>query len=695
MREKIKYSPIILGYDIETSTTEYEDTKVAYPYLHGIIKTNFKHISKLDYSEKLQYHAFRTNKDVLDFFEEINNSTNERVLCYVHNLSYEYSFLAGMIKEKYGTIYDIENGSIPSDYYMGDSPRKPFKVVFPALPNIEFRCSYKILNKSLAKVGESIGLPKLEKQDNYQSQYTPWDNLPQEEYEYNKRDIEVTLYGVMYMATQGKEWFAKNTNDLAKIYSVTSYNKLCVQSMMGNRNTWYFRNHNLKLKPQNMQEYSILDRAYVGGYTHANIYYNDVDLSDVHSIDLTSAYPSNMVGFKYPTKMIKGTYKMYSQMQKVYDKVGFIGLFKFKNIKCVNDMSYISRSKCISISKDCVLDNGKVLKASELTIYVNEIQYNLIKKLYTYDECLVDDDNLLIMSKYKSLPKYYTDCIYQYAKQKTELKHTLETLKEGTEEYISTAYELMKTKNILNGLYGTHGMRYIRPELVFDGEKYTFRNPANVDEILEKAKNKYFDLVIAIYTTTYTHKVLFDAIIYLQKNNAEIVYCDTDSIKFFADNVTTEKVKNWVQEINDKMVKEIENTQGLKFNKDFGFISFDYEKCYKNFKTLGAKKYTYQLQDGYIGVTIAGVPKTFEKWVNNQYRRGRMHYTFDWFTYNTTIPHEITNKLTTNYQDDVYIDLPYYKGFTGVVLENCDYCLNNSIENKWVLEIEWYKEWSE
>lgn len=695
MKDKIKYSPIILGYDIETSTVEYGDTKVSYPYLHGIIKSSFNQLAKLDYTEKLDYRAYRTNKEIMDFFENVNNSTDERVICYVHNLSYEYSFLVGMIKEKYGTLYDIERGSIPSDYFMGDSPRKPFKVVFPPLPNIEFRCSYKILNKSLAKVGESIGLPKLDKHDNYQSQYTPVDRLPQEEYEYNKRDIEVTLYGVMYMARQGRDWFAKNTTDLAKIYSVTSYNKLCVQSMMGNRNTWYFRNHNLKLKPQNMHEYSILDKAYVGGYTHANIYYNDVDLSDVHSIDLTSAYPSNMVGFKYPTKMIKGTFEIYQKMSKVYDRVGFIGLVKFSNIKCINDMSYISRSKCITLSKDCVLDNGKILKASELTLYINEVQYDLIKKLYTYDECLVDDDNLLIMSAYKPLPKYYTNCIYEYAQTKTELKNRLENLKEGSEEYMSTAYELMKTKNILNGLYGTHGMRYIRPELVFDGEKYTLKNPTNAEEMLEKSKNKYFDLVIAIYTTTYTHKVLFDAIQYLQDKDCEIVYCDTDSIKFFADNVTSEKVKNWVQEINERMIKEIENPQGIKFNQDFAFISFDYEKCYKKFKTLGAKKYTYQLEDGYIGVTIAGVPKTFEKWVNHQYNRGRMAYPFDWFKIDSTIPHTITNKLTTKYQDNMYLDLPYYTGFTGVVLENCDYCLNNSIENKWLLEIEWNEEWSD
>ena len=110
---------------------------------------------------------------------------------------------------------------------------------------------------------------------------------------------------------------------------------------------------------------------------------------------------------------------------------------------------------------------------------------------------------------------------------------------------------------------------------------------------------------------------------------------------------------------------------------------------------MGAKKYTYQLENGYIGVTIAGVPKTFATWVNRQYQRGRMVYPFDWFKSDTTIPHDITNKLTTKYQDDVYIDLPYYKGFTGVVLEKCDYQLNNSIDNKWVLEIEWNSEWSD
>lgn len=439
--------------------------------------------------------------------------------------------------------------------------------------------------------------------------------------------------------------------------------------MLG-KNAWYMALKYNKLKPRTIKQYSLIDKAYVGGWTHSNYLYNGIILYTVHSIDLTSAYPSEMTSRMFPTRLYDGTWEKYIKMARV-EKVGFIAKFRFRNIKSKIDMSYIPSSKCTSIAKGTILNNGKIFHSDEIEIVINDVQFALIKEMYDIGSIEVDNNNFLLLTHWEYLPKYYLDAIYKYAKVKTELKEVLSNMKETEKDYNYINNEYMKSKNILNGIYGTHGMRYLRPQITKDGKQLK-PDTADFDNKMQSIKRKYFDMIIASYITTYTHETLYKGMKEVMENGGTILYCDTDSIKFQYDG----DVKELVRKINLK-IKPL-NDVGEMFHRDFGFCSFDYEKTYSKFKYLGAKKYTWE-HDVYIGVTVAGVPKRFERYLNtNQELKEKWFETFDeGFIFKA----DKTNKLSANYTQELEVFTYQNHVYHDMVnLENIDYKLANSLK---------------
>lgn len=90
----------------------------------------------------------------------------------------------------------------------------------------------------------------------------------------------------------------------------------------------------------------------------------------------------------------------------------------------------------------------------------------------------------------------------------------------------------------------------------------------------------------------------------------DVIYCDTDSIKFTGDH-RADFVK-----INGKLKQMAQDAGAYADNKDgkrYYLGTWDEEHAMTRFKTLGAKKYLYELQEGNernIYSTIAGVKKS-------------------------------------------------------------------------------------
>lgn len=87
---------------------------------------------------------------------------------------------------------------------------------------------------------------------------------------------------------------------------------------------------------------------------------------------------------------------------------------------------------------------------------------------------------------------------------------------------------------------------------------------------------------------------------------ADVIYCDTDSIKFTGDHrADFDRINKELQETAVKAGAYADNRDG----KRYYLGTWDQEDTMVRFKTLGAKKYLYELEDGRIRSTIAGVNK--------------------------------------------------------------------------------------
>ena len=71
--------------------------------------------------------------------ESIGYSLEKRLVCYVHNLSFEYQFI-----RKYFKWFDV----------FASEERKP--ITATTTTGIEFRCSYQLTGVGLEKVGEDL-----------------------------------------------------------------------------------------------------------------------------------------------------------------------------------------------------------------------------------------------------------------------------------------------------------------------------------------------------------------------------------------------------------------------------------------------------------------------------------------------------------------------------------------------------------
>lgn len=139
-----------------------------------------------------------------------------------------------------------------------------------------------------------------------------------------------------------------------------------------------------------------------------------------------------------------------------------------------------------------------------------------------------------------------------------------------------------------------------------------------VKEVLDDASTSYSTLFyypVGVWVTAYARRNLYMRIISSHEFDKSVVYCDTDSIKYYGDfdYVFEEYNKN----IFEKYKEVCKNFSQLKID-DFMPVDkkgvkhpigvFEDDGEYEAFITLGAKKYCYTDDTG-IHITVSGVSK--------------------------------------------------------------------------------------
>ena len=559
-----EYLDIITAFDIETTNLPNgQNIMYIWQFQYG-----------LDYTV-----VGRRWEDYFTFLERIRKRLpgKARLVVYVHNLSYEFSYLKGLYFFEKDEVFCTESRKI---------------LWCSMFDQIEYRCSYFLTNSSLAQFTKQMRVKDL-KQSGLEFDYSklryPWTPLSDQEMLYCVNDVR-GLVEALYRKL-------KSTGDtvLTVPLTATGYVRRRCREAMGEYN---FRQ--LKEMLPDEEVYCLLREAYRGGNTHANRYYVGDIVEDVKSMDIVSSYPAVMIQCDYPMS------KFYLQPEMEYDEMldliykhhqAVLMRVAFWDIDLKDIMTgcpYLSRDKCRNIVNG-VYDNGRILKADYLETTVTDPDWRIIQNMYKWSAC---NPFRVYAASYKRLPDMLLDVIREYYRKKTELKG----VSEDSEDYF--IYQLNKEQ--LNSVYGMTATDPVKDvcEFIADAQAEDLFQMTDrpLEELLKESNRKAFlNYAWGVWVTAHARARLQEAID-LAGNN--FVYCDTDSVKYTGDLD--------LREFNGERIAECYQYNGYAVDRNgevhyLGVFELDGE--YHKFATLGAKKYVYTDLNDKLHITIAGVNK--------------------------------------------------------------------------------------
>lgn len=412
-------------------------------------------------------------------------------------------------------------------------------------------------------------------------------------------------------------------------------------------------------------QYRKLEHVYHGGYTHANRWFVDTTITadmegfgEVKCKDFASSYPYAMLAFKYPSERFMSIGEC--DVNYIVDRAQNYG-FMFKLILLdveLKDLSFpmpaLQFSKCLNTINP-VLDNGRILQANFVEIYLNEMDLLVINEQYKWKKALCVD---VEVAEKDYLPRWFTDYVFECFTAKTMLK--------GGDPVL---YSIAKAK--VNSLYGLSVQKCIKDNLVEDfttGEyRIAYEEPEAVYTKYVENHNSVLPYTYGCWVTSYAFYNLFQ----LGKCCEIWLYSDTDSC--YGCGWDEEKVATY-----NNRCKELLQVNGYGAvehnNREFwlGIAESDGDKdTYTEFRVLGAKRYCGRCKaDGEIHITVAGVPKIGAKCLKDNINN---------FTAGMIFDGETTGKLlhTHIYVDDIYIDDAGNETGDSINLSPCDYLLDS------------------
>lgn len=564
------YIEHLMTFDIETSTIEKTDGSFeGYMYHWQVCIDGFVCFG-------------RTWKEFLTFLRKMNRALknyNEqhKLICYIHNFSYEFQFLYSWIKLT--NVFAIDK-------------RKPLKAISKDF-NIEFRCSYLLSNMNLKKFIENTPNAHYFKGSgdlDYKKVFTPKSNLTMSELGYCYNDVMGLYEAIIYLLRE-------DTLTTIPLTSTGYVRRECRNNMRKNKKN---RKQFLDLKLDD-KLYQLCKDSFRGGNTASNRYKTNFINYDVSSYDMSSAYPYAMISGLYPiTPFQEETITSLDMLDDYNNRYCTLAYYSFENVKLKKGIPfpYIPYSKCIEFiapSYDTQFKgkeycyNGRVLEADFIKIAMTNYDYQIFINQYEYDE-----ENVRVEDFYYShkgfLPKELINTVLEFFTLKSQLKGI-----DGKE------YEYMKSKNKLNSLYGMIVTDIIRQENLFNNQWEKGEN-STLEEYYSK-RNNFLTYQWGLFVTAICRTNLQKAI---DKIGLDCVYIDTDSLKYCGSHDEV------FEHINQEMINWCIKNDIINYvevgNHKYFLGLFDKEKGYDEFVTLGAKKYAFN-QNGKIGITVAGLNK--------------------------------------------------------------------------------------
>lgn len=579
---KCVYINAPFSFDIETTSFIDEDgNKRAYMYEFSMS------LNGVPVYGRYWYEFMGILRKLKEYFKL---TAKKRLVIYVHNLAYEFQFL---------------QGRFPISDVFARNTKHPMKCVLDEC--FELRCSYVLSGLGLEKTAEQITIHDIQKMTgdlDYKLIRTRTTPLTDEELGYCENDVQIVYWYI-------KQEMLQNGNNIAKIpLTKTGYvRRYCYEHISKNVNFKDYRKdikYNAPLEPE---LFILMHKCFAGGFTHANVLHVDELCENVGAVDFTSSYPAQMVRHKYPmTKFNKVPISNRKQFETLVGKKACLIEVCFKDVQAKSPNHIISSSKCKYIENG-VFDNGRIVSADKIYTYITDIDYKDICKFYELGKMHVIQ---MWCADYDYLPPELLKCVLTFFTDKTTLKGV-----KGMEQ------EYLLKKGMLNSTYGMSVTNPVNDICEFventediGGEWVEREQDINEALFDSYVKNKKQCLLYqwGVWVTAWARHELFKGVLCM---GLDVVYCDTDSIKY----LHPEKYKKWIEQYNQEVFSDM-----LKRCDDIGVSRdmvtpvtvkgehtplgvFDFEKTYKYFKTLGAKRYSFSYTGNDFNITVSGLNK--------------------------------------------------------------------------------------
>ena len=663
-----KYIRVNMSMDIETTTVDVNGEKYSVPY---IITTSLQ----LPHTDEFYVIHTRNWKDTQDLYDEISKmygvgtkywskskkqyvsygeyARSRRILlCFVHNLSYEFSFCRKEFK-----FADDEYG-----FFSKDS-RKAMKATLA--DGIDLRDSSALTNSSLEQLSKMFTKHKKVKDLDYKKIRNTKTPLDDTERRYINDDVIIlNEFEDVYFDMFCVEGYQPPLTNTAR---------LLLQVRMKMAESGYDVKSIHKMQPSAADIDKEQKYLFRGGYVHGNINYLD-ETVEVLMRDITSSYPASMLMKYVPMSAFIPMMLPKRAWRKGDEPDEFKWLLANKCVKMtvryyhlhtITEHSYESFSKLIEYfpyedDETQGLDNGRIQKCEALCTMQTELDYEIYNLLYTWDAMEVID---IQYAERGMLPDFLLESVCGDYMKKNRLKVAGLS---GTTDYALAKVNVNTYFGMCCKSIYTNSVKYKYDSSVwYSEEQDSFAIKAELDK-------RFLNYEWGVWITSQSRAKLVRMICAIEAAGGHVVYYDTDSIKYIPSG--DGKTEELFEEENKRIAEERKNFPmlqdeafGGKSGKGLGEWDSEHNDCLGRpdtvkFKTLGAKRYLYHCKDGEwaydkklgwykpeVGyhLCVAGLPKVAVKYLPQD--------AFKFFSeYGFKFKGEDTGKLRPQYRDDEY-----------------------------------------
>ena len=601
VRNNIATSLVPIYLDIETSNNHAEDPADLRCWIVSIqVLFNGEYTLYRDVDECISWFRSLYKKYRLSTTADLQ----KRMICYIHNASYEASYLIPYIQELPGE----SSGII----------LKPNKYLTFTQGCFEFRCSYLLSGMSLEKWSQEMDIEHKKKVGlyDYDKEIYPDSELTDDEQMYDEYDVRAMDECLM-------KTLAYNKDDLSTVpYTSTGFvrrdlRRSCTEDR-------YYRDNYFRRSQLDGDLYDAMLKSFAGGYTHCNRFIRGkVIKGKIGHRDFKSHYPTQLAcRDTFPIGKPHVIYDIYHNdySMSIEDilaespKFCTMSIIRFSSACLVDkhiSMPFLQYSKCYEAHFDnCYQDNGRVLSAKgEWVMYLDNLTLQILNEQYnlTYTVLKVWE------MKAGRVPDCIVSVIDKYFKGKSDNKNLVHELTEKygklDERTREAEFCLVQDKKKLNAIYGCCATNPLRNELVCSGEDYQFSyavrydDPDVIEEGLDKfygKRNNFLPYQIGVWTTAMARFELYEYIKSIGYDKC--LYCDTDSIFYIKDDYTEQAI-----EALNAEKRKTAHFVTLNNGKREYYDEFTSEPDCLAFKGLHSKCYGVVTDKG-LELTIAGVP---------------------------------------------------------------------------------------